>query len=120
MGPYYANAGPEDGILLYRDVAGSIDVFEDSDRSTAIGTARCIGWDAAGSAVWRLEVEDDEVPSPWLVVDREFLSTRPDWSDLYRGDSHHDLGRSGWASRRGKFRARERTRARTRVQQSPS
>ena len=119
MGPYYADAGPEDGILLYRDVAGSMDVFEDPDRSISIGTARCIGWDAAGSAVWRLEVDDDEVPGPWLVVDREFLSTRPDWSHLYRGDSHHDLSRSGWASRRRTFR-RESGGARTGVQPSPS
>ncbi len=30
MGPYYADVGPEDGILMYRDVAGSIEVFEDA------------------------------------------------------------------------------------------
>ena len=86
MGPYYADVGPEDGILMYGDVDGSIEVFEDPCRSISIGTARCIGWDAAGSAVWRLVVHDDEVPGPWLVVDREFLSTRPDWRHLYRGD----------------------------------
>jgi hypothetical protein len=98
MGPYYAEAGPEDGILMYRDVAGSIEVFEDPDRSIPIGTARCIGWDAAGSAVWRLLVQDDEVEGPWLIVDREFISTRPDWRRLYRSDADHDLGRLGWAS----------------------
>ena len=91
MGPYYAEAGPDDGILLTAMSADSIEVFEDPDRSIPIGTVRCIGWDAAGSAVWRLVVHDDEAEGPWLIVDREFLSTRPDWRDLYR----HDDGRPG-------------------------
>ena len=121
MGPYYAEAGPEDGILLYRDVTGFIEVFEDPDRSIPIGTARCIGWDAAGSAVWRLVVHDDEAEGPWLIVDREFLSTRPDWRNLYRGDSQHDLSQPGWASSRRKLRRGRQpgTWARTGVQASP-
>jgi hypothetical protein len=93
MGPYYADADPEDGILMYRDVAGSIEVFEDSAHSSPIGMARCVGQDAAGSAVWRLVVSDHEIEGPWLIVDGEFLSTRPDWRDLYRFDSYHDLSR---------------------------
>ena len=93
MGPYYAEAGPADGILMYRDVAGSIEVFEDPDRAIPIGTARCIGWDAAGSAVWKLVVHDDEAEGPWLIVDREFLSTRPDWRVYVRPSRR---GPAGW------------------------
>jgi len=93
MGPYFTDAGPDDGILVHRDVTGSIEVFEDSRRSIPIGTARCIGWDSAGSAVWRLDVRDGEAEGPWVVVDREFLSTRPDWRDLYRTDAQHELNR---------------------------
>jgi hypothetical protein len=98
MGPYYSNVGPGYGLVMYRDVVGSIDVFEDFDCSIPIGTARCIGWDAAGSAVWRLVVCDDDSEVPCVIVDREFLSTEPDWRDLYRSDFHPDLDRRGSAS----------------------
>jgi hypothetical protein len=91
MEPYYSDIGPGYGLVMHRDVAGSIDVFEDPDCSIPIGTARCIGWDAAGSAVWRLDVHDEEFDGPWVIVDREFLSTRPDWHDLYRSDFQPDL-----------------------------
>ncbi len=101
MGRYYAGAGPDDGILMYRDVAGSIEVFDAPDGSTPIGTARCIGWDAAGSAVWRLAVPDEDFEGPCVIVDREFLSTRSDWQDLYRGDDHPRIDRTRRASRRG-------------------
>jgi hypothetical protein len=101
MGSYYAGAGPEDGILMYCDVAGSIDVFEDPACTAPAGTARCIGWDAAGSAVWRLTVhlQDAEDEGPWVIVDREFIPTRPDCRDLYRADAHHGLGRGDRAAR---------------------
>ena len=92
MGPFYSDVGPGTGLVMHRDVAGSIEVFEDPDCSISIGTAYCIGWDAAGSAVWRLVVEDEELEDPWVIVDREFLSTRPDWRDLYRSDFLPDVG----------------------------
>ena len=91
VGPYYSDVGPGPGLVSYRDVAGSIDVFEDLDRAIPIGKARCIGWDVAGSAVWRLIVDGEELEEPWVIVDREFLTTRPAWRDLYRSDFHHDL-----------------------------
>jgi hypothetical protein len=119
MGPYYADAGPEDEILMYRDVAASIEVFESPDRSIPIGAARCIGWDAAGSAVWKLVVHDDELDGAWLIVDREFLSTRRDWRTLYRHDSDHDLSRPGWAPSPGRSRTGTLRPARTGVHPSP-
>jgi len=109
MGPYYCDVGPEYGLLMYRDVAGSIEVFENPDRSNPIGRARCVGWDAAGSAVWRLVVHDEECEGPWVIVDREFLSTRPDWSDLYRSDFHPDVNSPGSPSHHlGRRRVRPR------------
>ncbi len=99
MGPYFADAGPEDGIMMYCDVVGSIEVFEDPACSASTGTARCIGWDAAGSAVWRLAVPDGDDEGPCVIVDREFISTRPDCRQHHRADAHHDLGRGERATR---------------------
>ncbi len=120
MGPYYSDSGPEDGIMKYCDVAGSIEVFEDSACPTPIGTARCVGWDAAGSAVWRLALQDEEDEGPWVIVDREFISTRPDWRDLYRADTHRDLGRTQWAAPSRRRRPGPSRRTRTEVQASAS
>jgi hypothetical protein len=120
MGAYYADAGPEDGILMYCDVAGSIEVFEDPGCSAAIGTAHCIGWDAAGSAIWRLAVEDGEDLGPSVIAYREFIPTRPNWRELYRVDTHRDLGRAEWASRSRGRRPGGLERARGGVQSSAS
>ena len=92
MGCYFADAGPEDGIMMYCDVNGTIEVFEDPACSTPAGTARCVGWDAAGSAVWRLTVPDGDDDGPWVVVEREFISTRPHYHQLHRADAQHHLG----------------------------
>jgi hypothetical protein len=89
VGPYYAETSPTDGILMYRDASESIAVLEAPDDAMPIGRALCIGWDAAGSAVWRLVVPDAEVDGPWVVVDREFIATAPGWRRLYRRDSEH-------------------------------
>jgi hypothetical protein len=92
MGSYYAGVGPEEGSLRYRDVSDPIAVYEAPDTSVPIGRAECIGWDAAGSAVWRLVVPDAEIESPWVIVDREFILTGTGWRGLYRRDSGHDRG----------------------------
>src|SRR5262249_35112983 len=73
MEPFYSDVGPGYGSVMYRDVVGSIGVFEDPEGAIAIGTARCIGSDAAGSAVWRLILEDEEFEGAWVIVDREFM-----------------------------------------------
>jgi hypothetical protein len=91
MEPYYSDFGQASGLVSYRDVAGLIEVFEDPYRSIPIGAARCIGWDAAGSAVWRLIVQGEDLEDPCVIVDREFLATGPAWGDLYRSDFHADL-----------------------------
>ena len=76
MGLYYSDTGPEEGILRYRDVSDPIAVFEAPEDSTPIGSALCIGWDAAGSAVWRLVVPDAEAEGRDAAVAGE------------RGDGH--------------------------------
>lgn len=117
MGPFFADLGLDSGHMLYRDVAGSIEVFGNSDHSAPVGRALCIGWDPAGSAVWRLVVDDEELEGPWVIVDGEFLATWADWPDLYGSDFHHDAdarrGRASLAS--GRRRA-----GRTRTQGGPS
>jgi hypothetical protein len=106
MGPYYAGAGPDDGTLMYSHVAGSIEVFEDPACTAPIGTAHCIGWDPAGSAVWRLSIPDGDDDGPWVIVDREFVGTRSDCREFYRADTHHDLGRGRrWTARRRRQQA---------------
>jgi hypothetical protein len=44
MGPYYTNAGPAQGPLLHRDVAGAIGVLEAPDKPMSIGMEPCLGW----------------------------------------------------------------------------
>ena len=92
MGPYYAGVGPEEGSLKYRDVSDPVAVFGAPDSSVAIGWAECIGWDAAGSAVWRLVVPDADTEGRWVIMDREFILTGTGWRGLYRGDSGHGAG----------------------------
>jgi hypothetical protein len=113
MGLYYADAGPEEGVLRYREVSEPIAVFEAPEDSIPIGRALCIGWDAAGSAVWRLVVPDAEVEGPWVIVDREFILTGPGWRGLYRRDSGHEAGRADRAPRLDK-RSGDRAAAQTR------
>jgi hypothetical protein len=121
MGPFYADSGPKDGIMMYCDVAGSIEVFDDPVCCTPIGTARCVGWDPAGSAVWRMVVPDGEDEGPWVIVDREFIATRPDCRELYRADTHHDLGRARrWTDRGRRRQPRSVTPAADVVQSSAS
>jgi hypothetical protein len=53
-------------------VPDAISVLEALDKPMPIGMALCIGWDAAGRALWELVVHDTDVPGRWVVVDREF------------------------------------------------
>jgi hypothetical protein len=69
---YFANVGPERGPLLYGTLPGAISVLEALDKLMPIGMALCIGWDAAGRALWELVVHDADVPGWWVVIDREF------------------------------------------------
>lgn len=103
MEPYFSDRGPESGRVRYRDVAGEIEVFGDPGRTIWIGQARCIGWDAAGSAVWRLSVRDEEVDGRWVIVDGEFQPAETGWGELYSPDGAHDSAfrRRGPGVRRG-------------------
>jgi hypothetical protein len=93
MGSYYADTGPVYGPLKYRDVVGALAVYEGPDCRAPVGTAHCIGWDAAGSAIWRLTVPDGDDEGPCVIADRQFISTRPDWRRLYSADLLDDLAR---------------------------
>ena len=73
---YFTDVGPDRGPLLYGTAPGDISVLEAHDLPMPIGMALYIGWDAAGRALWELVVHDDDVPSWWVVVDREFHPAR--------------------------------------------
>ena len=60
------------GPVRYGQVPGSIGILDASDQRMPVGMANCIGWDSAGLAVWRLTVNDADVPGRWIIVDREF------------------------------------------------
>jgi hypothetical protein len=65
---HISGAGP----VRYGQVPGSIGVLDSPDHPMPIGMACCIGWDLAGLAVWRLTVNDADVPGRWIIVGREF------------------------------------------------
>ena len=73
MGPFYTNAGPVQGPFLYRDAPKAIDVFDAPDDPTPIGTALCLGSNRVGVAVWKLTLNDTELPGHWVVIDRKFV-----------------------------------------------
>jgi len=69
---YFANAGPDRGPLLYCAAPDAIGVLGALDQPMPIGTAMCVGRDAAGCALWELVIHDEIVPGRWIVIDREF------------------------------------------------
>jgi hypothetical protein len=69
----FANAGPDRGPLYYGILPGAIGVLEALNQSMPVGMATCAGRDAAGLAVWTLNVHDEDVPGRWVVIDREFV-----------------------------------------------
>jgi hypothetical protein len=73
---YFANAGPKTGPILWRDDYEAIGVLEARADHMLIGTALLAGWGSGGAALWRLIVDDVELPGRWIVVGREFRPER--------------------------------------------
>ncbi len=71
---YFTSAGPARGALLLCDVAGTISVLDDLGGSSPVGTAFCTGENAAGVAIWRLNVGGRDVPGGRVVLHRSFRS----------------------------------------------
>ena len=69
---YFANAGPDRGPIVYGTTPDAIGVIEDLEKPIPVGTALCVGVDAAGCSVWVLVVHDEVVRGRWVVVDRVF------------------------------------------------
>ena len=69
---YFTSAGPAQGALLRRDVAGTIIVLETLGQSSPVGTAFCTGENAAGVVVWRLSIRGRDVPGARVVQHRHF------------------------------------------------
>ncbi len=71
---YITSAGPTHGLLLRRDVAGTIDVIEANGEATPVGTAFCTGVTPAGVAIWRLSIHGRDMPGACVVLHRSFRS----------------------------------------------
>jgi hypothetical protein len=69
---YYTNVGPNSGPLLARAGYYAIGVLPASQAKTLIGTAVVIGKDQDGRALWRLTVEDVDLPGRFVAIDRAF------------------------------------------------
>jgi hypothetical protein len=73
---YYSSAGPALGLLMFAAVRTPIGILEAPKDAVPVGTAICVGSDAAGMAVWHLTIRGAELPGRWIVVDREFRPVR--------------------------------------------
>ena len=73
---YCADIGPSVGLLMFEDSMRRINVLEDFDESSPVGTASRLGSDQAGLAVWRLNVRGAELGGRWIVMDRHFVPAR--------------------------------------------
>jgi hypothetical protein len=69
---YYASAGPVLGLAMFGDTSHAIRVLESPDNPVSVGIASCVGFDAAGVAIWRLVIRGAELIGRWIVIDREF------------------------------------------------
>jgi len=69
---YYANAGPVFGLVMLGETCKTIGVLEDPGDAMTVGTALCVGRDAAGVALWRLVIRGAELRERWIVFDRQF------------------------------------------------
>jgi hypothetical protein len=74
--PYFTNAGPKSGPILWRDGDGAIDVFRDPDDRTPIGTAQPVGGTEGGIVIWDIFIRGAAVPGRWIVLGRQFLLKR--------------------------------------------
>jgi hypothetical protein len=70
---YFTDAGPAQGPFLHRDATRAIGVLEARDNHIAIGVALCTGPNIGGVALWRLIIDEVELPGRWVVIDREFV-----------------------------------------------
>jgi hypothetical protein len=69
---YYTNLGPLSGPLLASAGYFAIGVVSAPQTRTPIGTALVTGQDRDGRALWRLAIDNVELPGLWIVVDRQF------------------------------------------------
>jgi hypothetical protein len=75
-GPYFTIIGPADGPTLRSDDWPSLAVVDAPDSVRTIGTARATGWVAHSkgpAALFRLAIDETELPGLWLCVRRQFV-----------------------------------------------
>jgi hypothetical protein len=73
---YFTNASTQARVRLHQ-LPHSIDVIDSPSIRVPIGTAVEVGELQDGQAIWRLEVNGNEVPGLWVIVDGMFMAVGP-------------------------------------------
>ncbi len=69
---YHTNVGPLSGPLPSRAGYLAIRVLQGRETRTPIGVALVAGQLEDGVALWRLTIDEAELPGLYVVIDREF------------------------------------------------
>ena len=69
---YFTNISTK-GKVRYGKFPFAISVLESPDNYIPIGMADSVTWTDAGLAVWRLTIQEVEVPGWFVLVDGEFV-----------------------------------------------
>jgi hypothetical protein len=69
---YYTNVGPLSGPLTSRAGYFAIGVFQARETRTPIGVALVAGQREDGLALWRLAIDEVDLPGLYVVINREF------------------------------------------------
>jgi hypothetical protein len=69
---YYTNVGPVSGSLHQSHGYVAIGVLPAREIRSTIGMALAVGSGEGDQSLWRLIIDEAELPGLWIVVDREF------------------------------------------------
>jgi hypothetical protein len=75
-GPYFSTTGPTDGPIFAWDNWPALAVVDAPDSIRTIGTAHVTGWvqhTKGPAALFRLVIDDVELPGRWLSIGRRFV-----------------------------------------------
>jgi hypothetical protein len=77
MPDYFAHVS-DPGRVRYDQYPFTIGVLGSPDNFMPIGQASQAGYDADGSALWRLIVHGVKIPGRWGIVERRFVAVDGD------------------------------------------
>ena len=90
---YHTNVGPLSGPLRNKHGYIAIGVFQARETHSPIGMALADGQGEDGLILWRLTINEAELPGRWVVVDREFRPAQE--------EGHEPRGRAEAAAETG-------------------